>query len=318
MQTSAQLPQTEVALVAQSEELGPLDEKGITFTATGLTIQPWVKYDQWERYGRKLQLAEKGIQWAIGDWIIFGEDKFGEDYAQAIEVTGLKVKTIQNYAVVAKAIPRSRRRDSDLVDFSTHAEVASLKPDDQEKVLAKAAKEHMSRSKVRREAERIKRDSRPKPEDSTLVLPKEARAFLDEYMDELGKLAERAEVITGGCPPSIQSMIYQHGNRAHWQQKRTRQADYAAIVQVFSFDEGTPGLERAKRDEIAAWLDTCGYHMSDSELNERLDLMVDKKMLEVKSVEDSRHTNQRGSMVDLYALHPDYESELEDKKLAAA
>jgi hypothetical protein len=34
-------------------------------------------------------------------------------------------------------------------------------------------------------------------------------------------------------------------------------------------------------------------------------------MLQVKSVEDSRQEGRRGTMIDLYAIHPDYEDQLE-------
>lgn len=285
---------------------------GCEFKPTSLTLPDRLSYDHWERIGRQLQLAELAVQWWIGDWLNYGESRYGEKYAQALEETGKAKKTLMNYAYVAKAIETSRRRD--VVDFSTHAEVASLKPDEQEKLLAKAAKEKLSRGTVRREAERVKREGRPKPQDSELVLSKEGREFVDYYMQELARLAED---VPEGCP-SIESMVYWQGHRAQWQKNRTRQADYAAITQVFSFEEGTAGLVRAKRDEISAWLEMCGYFMSEAELNERLDLMVEKKMLEVKSVEDSRQEGRKGLMVEIYALHPDYESQLEDRKLAAA
>lgn len=285
------------------------DIPGCEFTPTSLTLPDDLAFDHWQRIGRQLQLADLAVQWWIGDWLNYGESRYGEKYTQAIEETGKAKKTLMNYAYVAKAIETSRRRD--VVDFSTHAEVASLKPDEQEKLLAKAAKERLSRGSVRRQAERIKRESRPKPEDSALVLNKEARAFLDRYMEELANLAED---IPEGCP-SVQSMVYWHGHRAQWQKNRTRQADYDAITELFSFEEGTAGLERASRAEIGSWLERCGYFMSDSELDERLDLMVEKKMLTVESVEDSRKENQRGMMVDLYALHCDYESKLEEQKL---
>lgn len=276
------------------------------FTTTSLKLPEKLSFDHWARIGRQLQLADLAVQWWIGDWLNYGEPRYGEKYAQAIEEFGRKKQTLMNYAYVARAIEPSRRRE--IVDFSTHAEVASLEPEDQDKLLAKAAKENMSKASVRREAERVKRASKPRPKDDEFVLSKEARAFLDRYMEELAVLAEEAPE---GCL-SVQSMVYWQGHRAQWQKNRTRQADYAAITQVFSFEEGTPGLERAKRDEISAWLETCGYFMSDSELNERLDAMVEDKMLQVKSVEDSRQEGRRGTMVELYALHPDYEASLEN------
>lgn len=276
------------------------------FTPTRLVLPEKLSFDHWERIGRQLQLADLAVRWWIGDWLVYGEQRYGEKYSQALEdQTGRKTQTLMNYAYVAKAVEISRRREN--VDFSTHAEVASLPPDEQERILAKAAKEKLSRNTVRREADRVKRANQPKPKDDEFVLSKEARTFLDHYMEELARLAEEAP---DNCL-SIQNMVYWQGHRAHWQKNRTRQTDYEAITQIFSCDEGTPGLERAKRDEISSWLETCGYFMSDSELDERLDAMVENKMLQVKSVEDSRQEGRRGTMIELYALHPEYEAKLE-------
>lgn len=276
------------------------------FTSTSLKLPEGLKYDHWERIGRQLQLADMAVQWWIGDWLVFGERKYSEKYSQALEdLTGRKTQTLMNYAYVAKAIEISRRRE--IVDFSTHAEVASLPPEEQERILAKAAKEKLSRNTVRREAERVKRAIQPKPKDSELVLSKEGRAFLDRYMEELAHLAEE---IPEGCL-SIQSMVYWQGHRAQWQKNRTRQTDYNAIAGLFSFAEGTVGIDRASRSDVSTWLDKCGFFMSDSELDERLDSMVEQKMLTVESVEESRQDGRRGVMIDLYALHPDYEAQLE-------
>src|ERR1051325_2180270 len=125
MMTSANLAASpKVVTIAR----GPLDDPGFTFTSTGLDIDPDVTYEQWERYGRKLQLADQGIQWALGDWVIFGEGKFKERAAQAVQFTGKKIKTLQNYATVAKAVKKSRRRDSDVVEFSTPSRGAPPSP----------------------------------------------------------------------------------------------------------------------------------------------------------------------------------------------
>jgi hypothetical protein len=282
------------------------DIPGCEFSPVSLKLPQDLKYDHWERIGRQLQLADLAVQWWIGDWLNFGEHHYQDKYAQAVEEFGRQKHTLINYAYVARSIPESRRRDA--VDFSTHAEVASLKPEDQEKVLAQAAKEHLSKKSVRREADRIRRASKPKPIDTELVLSKEARTYLDEYIEELSRLAER---IPEGCQ-SIESMVYWQGHRAQWQKNRTRQTDYDAIAGLFSFEEGTCGIDRASKADIIAWLDKCSFFMSESELDERLDLMVEKKMLTVESVEDSRQEGRRGTMIDLYAIHPDYEAKLEN------
>lgn len=283
------------------------------FTPTQLILPPNLTYDQWDRIGRQLQLAGLAIQWWIGDWLLYGEHKWREKYAQAIQVTGRSEQTLMNYAFVAKAISPSRRREQ--VDFSTHAEVASLEEDDQERILAKAAKENSTKRQVRREAEKVRREKRPKPEDSEAVLSKEARYFLDDYMAELSRWTDKLpSTVSSSEREALEKMIYQQGSEALWLKNRTIGSDYKAIVELFSFDEGTPGMERAQRADISSWLEKCGYYMSDSDLEARLDLMVEKKMLDLHSVEESRQDGRRGVMLDLYALNPDYESRLENVK----
>lgn len=301
------------ALAEQPKALSLFDLPGCHFTEVSLEIEPGMKFEHWERLMRSLERAEQGIQWYLGDALCYGEREYGEKYAQVLDAhkkTGIPIDTLRNYQWVADRVKPVTRVTT--LSWAVHREVAPLTEEKQREILKRGAEQQAAGKKytqrqAEKDADRVKRESRPKPKDDELVLSKDGRAFLDRYMEELARLTEE---IPEGCP-SIQSMVYWHGHRAQWQKNRTRELDYAAIVQLFSFDEGSPGLERAKRDEISAWLETCGYFMSDSELNERLDLMVENKMLEVKSVDDSRQDGRRGIMVDLYALNPDYASRME-------
>jgi hypothetical protein len=293
------------AIAERPESL--FDIPGCEFTPTSLTLPEGLSFEHWERIGRQLQLADMAVQWWIGDWLVYGETAYYDRYSQALEdMTGRKTQTLMNYAYVAKSIEISRRREN--VDFSTHAEVASLDPEDQEKVLAKAAKEHQSRNTVRREAEKIKRAKKPKPNETDFVLPKEARECLDDYMGELAKFGE--QFLQPGWH-SVELMLHSHGKDALWQRTRTVETDCQAIVKMFTGEAGSPGTERSSDGEISVWLEQSGYFMSDADLDERLSLMVEKKMLDVMSVEESRQDGRRGILIDLYALNPDYLSRLE-------
>lgn len=311
MQQAVRQPpiEPEVALVSQNDEAGPLDEPGFKFTPTGLTITEGVKYDEWERYGRKLQMAERGIQWAIGDWLVYGENHWPDKYEQAVEITGYKEGTLMNYATVARAIPpgpNSRRRE--LVDYSTHVEVASLPEEDQDRILAKAAGEGLSRNRVRREAEKVKRANKPRANETDYVLDALARTACDEYMEFL-VLAE--EKIPPGFP-SLRMMNHAHRAQSLWQKNRTIEEDCQAIIEMFSAKEGTVAIETATDSEISVWLNRNGYFMSDGDLDERLELMVEKKMLDVMTPEQGRQEGRRGVMLQLYRLNPDYAATLED------
>lgn len=295
--------------LAESSTVNPglFDIPDCEFSPVGLVLPGRLSFDHWARIGRQLQLAELAVQWWIGDWLNYGETRYGDKYTQAVEEFGRKKQTLMNYAYVARRIEISRRRE--IVDFSTHVEVASLEPEDQEKVLAKAAKEHSSRNTVRREAEKIKRASKPKPKETDYVLSLEARSCLDDYMGELARFED--EHLQPGWY-SLELMLHSHGRHALWQRNRTIESDCAAIAQMFTGDDDAPGAERASDSEISVWLEHAGFFIGDSDLDDRLALMVEKKMLDAMSVEESRQDGRRGVMIDLYALNPDYAAQQEN------
>jgi len=50
--------------------------------------------------------------WWIGDWLAFGERKYGEMYEKALEVTEKDYGVLRNAVSVAGKIEMSRRRDN--------------------------------------------------------------------------------------------------------------------------------------------------------------------------------------------------------------
>ena len=106
---------------------------------TGLVFDESLTYDEWELIGKQLQNIHKSIQFWIGDWLNFGERKFGEMYAQAIEETGLDYQTLANYKTVANLVEFTRRRVN--LSWSCHREVAFLNPEIQENLLEKGLQE---------------------------------------------------------------------------------------------------------------------------------------------------------------------------------
>jgi len=92
---------------------------------------------EWLQFGEKLQTYENAVQWAIGDWLNYGERTYGEEYAQAVEITGYKVKTLWQYAYVAKHVEYSTRVE--VLSHKHHEVVAGLTPDEQRFWLERAA-----------------------------------------------------------------------------------------------------------------------------------------------------------------------------------
>jgi hypothetical protein len=112
---------------------------GVEISAIGLTINTLLTYQEWEFLGEKLQLCHKSILFLIGDWLLWGESTFNEEFSQAIEARGYAVQTLLNARWVASRVDRSRRRES--LTWSHHLEVASLEPADQERFLLQAVTE---------------------------------------------------------------------------------------------------------------------------------------------------------------------------------
>lgn len=119
----------------------------VTETHTGLIFTDNTPVEVWASVVTRLLTQHKRIEWAIADAINFGSRRYGEVYAQWIEQTQLAKKTLANIAWVGRSIESSRRRED--VDFSYHAEVASLPPQEQDALLDAAVEQGMTRYDLR-------------------------------------------------------------------------------------------------------------------------------------------------------------------------
>lgn len=118
-------------------QLAALQNGVVKLTPTGLRLLPDLPYEVWEDIGVVLQKLERAVQFAIGDWINYGEAHYGEKYAQAIEVTPYKYKTLADYAYVANAVKSSVRTEN--LSFTHHKIVAHLRYEEQAHYLELAA-----------------------------------------------------------------------------------------------------------------------------------------------------------------------------------
>jgi N6-adenosine-specific RNA methylase IME4 len=118
-----------------------------TLAKMGLVVTGTPTIAEWEHCGVVLRRIEGAVQFWIGDWVNYGERAYGEKYTDAERVTGLDVGTLMNYASVAKHVETSLR--SEIVPYSIHALVAPLEHEQQAAILARAAAENLTVSKVR-------------------------------------------------------------------------------------------------------------------------------------------------------------------------
>ena len=109
----------------------------IEATPTGLVVRGNVPFDVWLAYGEGLQRVDAAVDWALGDWLVLGENAYGETYSQAMAMwPEAKYKTLANAKSVANRVERSRRKET--LSWSHHEAVARLEPEDQVHWLAQA------------------------------------------------------------------------------------------------------------------------------------------------------------------------------------
>lgn len=127
------------------ELLVELEQAG-ALTPTGLDLPEGISFDTYEALMGMLGQVHRSASWLIGDALAYGEQVFGESYAQAAEATQLAPQTLMNLCSVARRVPPSVRRAS--LPFSSHALVASLKPREQAKWLKQAEQEGWTRAQL--------------------------------------------------------------------------------------------------------------------------------------------------------------------------
>jgi hypothetical protein len=114
----------------------------------GLTIEDWARQGQW------LGALGRGSGWWIGDWLRYGNARYGERYVAAGQVTGYDVQSLRNMAYVAGRFEVPRRRAA--LSFSHHAELAGLSPEEQDLWLDRAEVGALSVGSLRSELRRTR------------------------------------------------------------------------------------------------------------------------------------------------------------------
>jgi hypothetical protein len=114
-------------------------------------------FEDWAAVGARIARICGGAAWALGDWLLFGECRYGQRYRSALDATNLDYQTLRNYAWVARSIPPARRHEQ--LSFQHHAEVAALPAAEQDLWLHRAEAQEWSRNQLRRQltAQRLQR-----------------------------------------------------------------------------------------------------------------------------------------------------------------
>ena len=122
--------------------------RAVATTPTGLAFDPLLPFEVWCELGPRIARHSTATAWWLGDWLVYGQGKYGRRYKDAIAATGLDYQTLRNYAMVARRFALSRRRDG--LSFHHHAEICALTDAEQDRWLDSAVAQGWTRNELRR------------------------------------------------------------------------------------------------------------------------------------------------------------------------
>lgn len=179
----------------------------IKTTETGLELAECLDFDEWRAIAASFGKALQTAAWCIGDWMIYGERRWGKQllldgedfdpaspgrlqahvFDAAIESTGLDRQTLSNYASVCRKIPKSERRAS--LSFAHHRVLAPLPSPKRLEWLALLDSESNKRPTVKRLSLSVRiADDEPRIVEDSEILSRGEKAGHDNYIPHLTRL----------------------------------------------------------------------------------------------------------------------------------
>lgn len=139
-------------------------EDKVRIRPLGLEIKADLSFREWSALAHRLGSALRSCAFVVGNWLVYGEDRFGqltlpgiepgprrmvtrEQYEDARLATGIDPAVLANYAYVARNVPREKRREC--LSWEHHRAVAKLEEPEQERWLDVARKEDMTSRRLR-------------------------------------------------------------------------------------------------------------------------------------------------------------------------
>lgn len=129
------------------------NDYGVSLSRNALQFERELSYEEWESIGAELFKVDQAWQWWVGDWINYGEKKYGETYTHALTVTGKTIGTLQDIAWICREFESSLRYE---VSFYHHRLVASLDIQSRGRILAEAEEKRHPASWVREQVRLLK------------------------------------------------------------------------------------------------------------------------------------------------------------------
>lgn len=144
----------------------------VALTAVAWSPEATLGMREWADHGHRLGVIGRGAGWWIGDWVRYGNERFGERFVRASRITGYDVQTLMTMVYVASRFEPHERREA--LSWSHHAELAAVEPQERERWLDLAETQRLSvrclREEMRR-ARRLAEGTAPAAATTTAVCP---------------------------------------------------------------------------------------------------------------------------------------------------
>lgn len=121
--------------------------KNFQLYTMGATFDEGISYAKWEEFGKTLFTFSGAMLWYVGDWLNFGEHKFGEKYSQALDVTRYDYGTLRNAAYVSGRYAICDRHSN--LSWRHHADCARFELADRTVILNMAEQQGMTSNQLR-------------------------------------------------------------------------------------------------------------------------------------------------------------------------
>jgi hypothetical protein len=171
----------------------------------GLNIEGEIGFDEWRNIASNIGTALRSAAFCIGDWLVYGEDKWGkqlalagmdaprgqvtsEAYTEAMALTGLDLSTLRTYASVCRTIPLAERDPR--LSFEHHKALAPIPAPKRPEWLAlvSAQTAPVSVRKLRASI-RISGGDRPRLASPDELLSRPQAVGRDNYIPHLQRLS---------------------------------------------------------------------------------------------------------------------------------
>lgn len=120
-------------------------DRGYRLIPTGLVVTRALTFEEWKTVGRCLMEVINRTNWAIGDWLTYGDGRgeYGQTYTEAAIITGRSFESLSQAARVSREFSMDAR--SFALPWSLYREALRLCAEDRADALAEAVRRRWTR-----------------------------------------------------------------------------------------------------------------------------------------------------------------------------